>query len=330
VKLFSLLRLLEQNLHMAPAKRVEILSELQNHVDDRIQEFQSNGLSPAEAQERAVLEIGDPSQLAGAYYNVHETGSWRDVAMATIPHLALAAIFAFHLWTELLWVVVAISAATFIAGVAWRKGAPQWAFPWLGYALAAPMLSWSLAMVAIAYGGWMLLTGGDIPLGVPLYIGIVLYIPLSMVLVIRIVRKAVRHDWLMVSLAALPLPFFATWMFMLHWRQGALTPNKARALEYDADTAIVFLALAITTAMYLKVGRRLWRIGLLILSAPVMVAMAAIAYQASPHTFPTIAAIGLTVALLLSPVLLDAGKPSYKNPLDSPNADLKPSPHPHS
>jgi hypothetical protein len=176
----------------------------------------------------------------------------------------------------------------------------------------------------------MLLTGGDIPLGVPLYIGIVLYIPLSMVLVIRIVRKAVRHDWLMVSLAALPLPFFATWMFMLHWRQGALTPNKARALEYDADTAIVFLALAITTAMYLKVGRRLWRIGLLLLSAPVMVAVAAIAYQASPHTFPTIAAIGLTVALLLSPVLLDAGKASNKNSLDSSNADLKPSSRLHS
>lgn len=325
MKLFSLLGLLEQNLHMAPTKRVEILAELQTHVDDRIQELQSNGISSVDAQERAVLEVGDPAQLAGAYYNAHETGSWRDVGMATVPHLALAAIFAFHLWTDLLWVVVAISAATFIAGVAWRKGAPQWAFPWLGYALAAPMLSWSLAMVAIAYGGWMLLTGGDIPLGAPLYLGIVLYIPLSMLLVIRIVRKAVRHDWLMVSLAALPLPFFATWMFMLHWRQGTLAPNKARALEYDADTAVVFLALAITTAMYLKVGRRLWRIGILILSAPIIVAMAAIAYQTSPHTFPTIAAIGLTVALLLSPILLDPGNVSHRSPLDDPNPDLKPS-----
>jgi len=53
--------------------------------------------------------------------------------------------------------------------------------------------------------------------------------------------------------------------------------------------------------------------------------MAAIAYQTSPHTFPTIAAIGLTVALLLSPILLDPGNVSHRSPLDDPNPDLKPS-----
>ena len=299
---------LEQRLRLDPQKRAEVLSEIHSHLEESSAELRSQGLSSDEATDRALRGIGNPRQLAKTFYAVHATGSWRDILLAVLPHLVLAGIFAFHLWTALFWVVIALTAATLIAVVAWRRGTPQWTYPWLGYALAAPALTWALAMAAIGYGAWAFITGGTVPLGIPLYLGIAVYIPISFVIVLRVARKAVRNDWLSVSLAALPIPFFTAWLFLLHWRGGVLIPDKARAMETDANTAMLFLALAATTALYMKAGDRTWRIGLMLLAAPALVAIATVSYQADPRSLTTAVAIPATAVFLLSPIFLDRSR----------------------
>ena len=320
---------LEQVLHLEPHQRSEILAEIQTHVEERAGELEDHGLPPEAALERAIREVGDPHTLAKGLYSSHSTGTWRDIFLATLPHLLLASIFAFHLWTELLWVVVALGGATFIAILAWRMGRPQWTYPWLGYALAVPALSWAMAMAAIGYGIWAFVTGGELPLALPIYIGIALWVPISFTIIIRVVRQAVRQDWLVVSLAALPLPFIATWFFLLHWRGGQLVPDKPRAMQTDSDTAIIFVALAIITALYLRLGRRSLRLALMMVAASALIAVIAVIYQthppswsfrfgdvfapfgiqpeAAPVAFFTVGlAIVLTVAFLLSPFFLGA------------------------
>lgn len=324
---------LEHDLRLEPHQRSEVVAEIAAHLEERLAELKDQGVPHEAAEERTVHELGDSHDLARDLYSSYSAGSWREVLLATLPHLVLAGIFAFHLWTDLLWVIVALGGATLIAVLAWRMGRPQWAYPWLGYALAAPVLTWLLAMAAVGYGIWTLLSGGSLPLGLPLYLGIVLWIPISMVIVLRVVRRAVLHDWLVVSLAALPLPFIATWLFLLHWRGGQLIPDRSRAINADADTAMVFLALAITTALYMKMGRRGWRIALMMIAAPLLAAGVTIAYQSSPSTFSVDGALRndrdgaalsmvmvfvLTAAFLLSPILMDPMHKKTRGPRSDP------------
>ncbi len=277
---------LDQALHLDPRERAEIIAEIHGHVDERALELEDQGLGRASATTQALWELGEPHDLAKEYYSSHSASSWRDILLAALPHLALAVIFAFHLWTDLLWVVVALSGAAIIAVLAWRGGRPTWTYPWLGYALAAPALSWALAMAAVGYGAWSFATQGTLPFALPLYLGIVLWVPISLSLVLRVARRVVLHDWLVVSLAALPMPFIATWFFLLHWHGGQLVPDKIRAMDAGTDTAMVFVALALTTALYMKVGKRSFRILLVLVTVPSLAALVASTYLTYPVSSP--------------------------------------------
>jgi hypothetical protein len=303
----------EQDLRIDPAKRREVLDEVRTDLEEHSAELQNQGFSDEEASAQVVLEGGNPRKLAKTLYSVHATGSWRDILLSVVPHLALAAIFAFHLWTDLFWVVVATSSATLIAVLAWRRGNPQWTYPWLGYALAVPALTWALATAAIGYGAWRWVVGHDLPLGIPLYLGIALYVPISLVLILRVARRAVRHDWLLVSLAALPIPFFTAWLFLLHWHGGVLIPDKARALATDSESATLFLALAATTALYMKMGHRSLRMFLVLLGAPTLVGLALVTYQLEARPLAVVIGIPVALVFFLSPLLLDpSGKSIHR------------------
>ncbi|MBI2872331.1 MAG: hypothetical protein HYY00_03975 [Chloroflexi bacterium] len=293
-----------RHLRLEPGRRSEILRELSTHVEERVRELRESGIPSAEATESAIRELGDLSQVSREMYSVHSTGSWSEVLLATTPHLLLAAVFALHLWTRMFWVVALAVFAGLVAVLAWRRGNPKWSYPWLGYALAAPAVTWLLALASLAYGAWQSVQGGSLPLGLPLYLGIAVYIPFSLWVMMRIARRVARQDWLLASLAALPLPFLGSWLFFLQWRQGLLIANPTRALAADADTALMFVALAVTTALFLKIGRREWRILLVIVAAPVLAALGGITYQADPQSLPIIVVTFLTVAFLLSPLLL--------------------------
>jgi len=98
----------------------------------------------------------------------------------------------------------------------------------------------------------------------------------------------------------------------------------------DTNTALLFAALALTTAIYMKLGQRSWRITLVMVAVPVLVAVVAIVYQTyptslqlvqwesgvqkvilirlsnSPAMLPTMISVVLTAAFLFSPSLLES------------------------
>ena len=297
---------LARKLRLDPATNREIELELQSHLDEKVRELQEEGLTYREALSQALRDMGKPDLIAQDMYSVHSKGSWRDILLATLPHLLLASLFALHLWTRYTLVAVLLAGAIFITLRGWKAGRSKWTYSWLGYCMAAPAISWLFALGAIGYGAWEYVTTGDLPLSVPTYILILAYIPFSLWIMGNVVLKVVRQDWLLASLTALPFPFLTTWILFLNWQGGLFAGETSRFQETDGDRALIFLALAVTTGVFLKVGRRLIKIGLLTLSTVLLVVVTVVAVPLAFNLLAVILIMLASVAFLLSPAVLQS------------------------
>jgi len=300
------LHTLAKKLHVDPRTGRDILLELQGHLEDRCQELQERGVSYQEALQQAVQELGDPKGIAQALYSVHSKGSWREISMATLPHLFLAGLFALHLWTSLTLLIVALVVATFVSVRGWKRGKPKWTYPWLGYCMAAPALSWLLALAALGYGAWQYVTTGSLPFSLPIYLLLLAYIPFSLWITANVIFRIIRQDWLLASLTALPFPFLTSWLLLLNWRGGLWASDRAAMQETDGDRALVFLALAITTAVFFKAGHRLVQIALLTLATAVLVAFTTLSLPLAGGLLAAILFVLASLAFLLTPALLES------------------------
>ena len=298
------LRSLAKRLRLDPATQRDVLLELQGHLEDKAQELQTGGISRREALQRAMQYMGKPAYIASRIYAIHSKGNWRDVLLATVPHLLLAALFALNLWTRYALLVVVLLGVAMVAIRCWRKGKPKWSYSWLGYCMAAPALSWLLATMALIYGAWTFLTTGGLPLTPALYLLILAYIPFSLWIMGRVVVPLVKHDWLMASLSALPFPFLTTWLIFFNSQGTLWGQDKLSLRDTDGDRALVFLALAVTTGAFYMIGSRLLKIGLLTVSSALMVAFTVVSIPVSFGILAAILIILASVAFLLSPAVL--------------------------
>lgn len=58
----------------------EVRGELQDHIEDLTAEFLSRGLTQAEAEERAVRQMGEPGEIGIQFYKIYRPGiEWREV-----------------------------------------------------------------------------------------------------------------------------------------------------------------------------------------------------------------------------------------------------------
>ena len=302
------LNALARRLHLDPLREREILEELQTHIEDKAAEMEADGLDRESALARAVEEMGAPRNLASRMYAVHSTtGVWRDVVLAMLPHFLLAALFALHLWSHYFLVSVVLVSIAFVTWRHWRAGRPsQWSYSWMGYSLAAPAISWLLSLITLAYGGWTLLTKGELPFDIALLFLMVGYVPFSMWIVFNVVSKIARRDWLLVSLSALPFPFLTSWVLFLNWSGGLWSDHAERMQQSDTARAFIFLALAVTTAVFLRVGPRLLRIGLLTLITSILIVISALSLPVDLGFLAVGLMILASVAFLLSPAVLEA------------------------
>jgi hypothetical protein len=304
-EMYGYLELVDRGLHLELGKRTEILNELKTHIEDRADELVQEGKSSEDALRHAVDGLGPSRVLAEGFYAVHARGPWHHTALAVLPHVLLALTYAYHLWTNPAWVggMLVVALATSVVG--WRKGRPSWAYPWLGYSLAVPMVSWGLAMSAVGYGAWGILTSGALPLGVPIYLASFIYIIVSLWVVIKFVSKVARPDWVMASLAVLPVPFLAYWFFFFYnWGFQDQT-NFDQMKDVDTSATIVFLLIAGATAVFYRVGKRLVRVALLLITAPSMIVLAWMSYQGGRGYLAVFTFAAISLAVLLSPVLFD-------------------------
>lgn len=298
---------LSRQLHLDLRETQEILRELEGHVEDRVRELTERGMPREQALRQALQELGASRHVAERFYEVHSQCSWPHTALAAFPHLLLALLFALHLWTAPVWVVLLLVTATVISFVGWRMGKPTWTYPWLGYCLVPPIISWGLAMSAVAYGAWSIIVRGYLPLSIPIYIASFLYFAFSLWAVIRIVSQVSRRDWVMGSLTVLPVPFLAYWFFYFYSRREVLQAAGHRVSEVDSSAAVVFLVLALATVVFFRIGRRLVRVALLTITAPSLIVLAWLSYQGGPGFLALFTFSAISLLVLLLPALLDRG-----------------------
>ena len=301
---------------MEPREEQDIILELEGHLEDKTADFETRGLDRDLALKVAVQEMGAPEAVASGMYKVHSPGLWRDVILATVPHFLLAALFALHLWSNYFLVAVLLIGMALVTWRNWRAGNPsKWSYSWMGYTLAAPALSWLLALITLGYGGWTLVTTGQLPFNVILFVLLIGYVPFSMWIVFGVVRKVMRRDWLLASLTALPFPFLTSWILFLNWQRGLWSDHAERMQSSDTARAFIFLALAVTTAVFLKVGPRLMRIGLLTLITAILVSITAASLPVSLGGLAILFMIVASVIFFLSPAVLEARlKRRYSQP----------------
>ena len=296
---------LGRQLHLGPGEEQEILEELETHIEERTKDLVIEGATSEDALSSALNDLGESESIARGFYEVHSRGSWYHTVLAVLPHVLLSAMFFLHLWTNPGWVALMLVVAIVISFIGWRKGRPRWTYPWLGYCLVVPIVSWGLAMSAVGYGAWVIVTRGSLPLGIPIYLVSFVYIAASLWMVIRFVSKVARPDWVMASLAFLPVPFLGYWFFYFYNRVDYRQAVGQPLAEVDSSAAIVFLILAAATAIFFRVGRRLVRVGLLVITAPSMVVLAWLSYQGGPSYVAVFLFSAVSLAVLLSPALFD-------------------------
>ena len=169
-ELTNYLHSLARRLHLEPGEEQDILMELEGNLEDKAAELESQGLDRQEAYQLAVQEMGAADRVANGMYNVHSPSVWRDVILATLPHFLLASLFALHLWSHYFLVTLVVIGIAVVTWKNWRAGNPsRWSYSWMGYSLAAPTLSWLLALITLSYGGWTLVTTGQLPFNVVLF-----------------------------------------------------------------------------------------------------------------------------------------------------------------
>ena len=296
---------LGRQLHLGAPQEREILYEIRDHIEDSAEDLVEEGIATDDALHSAIDRLGGPKVMASQLYAVHSTGSWYHTALAVLPHILLSLMFALGLKMAPLWLGVMLAVALVISVVGWRRGRPTWTYPWLGYCLVAPIVSWGLGVSAVGYGAWGVLTQGSLPLGVPIYLASFVYFAGSLWFVIRIVSRVAQRDSLIASLAVLPIPFLSYWSFYFYSNMGAASQNADHMPGVNASAAVVFLVLAVATALFFRIGRRVVRVALLAITAPSIIVLVWLSSQGGPGFIAVFSLAAMTIAILLGPAVLD-------------------------
>jgi len=280
---------LRDNLKLDPADEKEIITELEAHVEDKLQELKEAGLSNEEAVERCVGLLGSAKMLARQIYEAHSQGTWRQALLASTPHLFFALLFAPRWLVGVAWLPVIFGSFIAIVLYGWYHGKPTWLFPWLGYSLL-PVVIAGLFLLYLPKG-WAWVT-------------ILLYVPLVLWLLCYITIKAIKKDWLYSALMLLPVPSMVGW-FLAMEQGGIFTGFKLERLhDFGPWVGLSFLVLAITVAAFIRLRRR-WLKILALVTSGLLTSTMVILSSSKLGLFAFVGLILLMLSFLLVPALLD-------------------------
>ena len=226
----------------------EISSELETHIEDRVQELTEAGLSEEVAAKACIGLLGSTKLVARQLYEAHSQGNWKQVLLSAMPHLLFGLLFALNWWYHIGWLsgLLALTLGTTAYGC-WR-GKPTWVFSWLGYSLL-PVLVAGILLLYLPKG-WSLLV-------LPLYFLLALW------WLGYIVVQTVKRDWLFTSLTLLPIPIIIGW-FLAVAPAGKPDENSLQlAYDFAPWIGLSFLVLALIIATFLRLRQRWPRIALL-------------------------------------------------------------------
>jgi len=278
------------SLRLDPSSEGEIISELETHIEDELQELREAGLSEDEAAEICVKLLGSAKLVARQIYEAHSQGTWRQALLASMPHLLFGLLFALNWWQGIGWLLIMLILVLSMAVYGWWHGRPTWLFPWLGYSLL-PVVVAGLFLLYLPKG-WS-------------WLAILVYIPLALWLVYSITVQTIKRDWLYSSLMLLPVPTIIGW-FLAVEPIGKFPEYWLERIHHFAPwIGLSFLALAVAVATFIRLRQRWLKASVLVMSGLLTLTM--VAYYADGRlSLPAFLVLILVMLnLYLSPALME-------------------------
>jgi len=278
------------NLRLDLVSEREVISELQTHIEDELEEMREAGLSEEEAANTCIKLLGSAKLVARQIYEAHSQGTWQQALLASVPHLLFATLFVLNWWQGIGWLIITLGLVLGTAIYGWWRGKPVWLFPWLGYSLL-PVVVAGLLLLYLPKG-WA-------------WLAILLYVPLALWLVYYVTIRTIKRDWLYAALMLLPVPMIIGW-FLAVEQEGKLLELNLERIHYFAPwIGLSFLALAVTAAAFIRLRQRWLRIALLLISGLLTLIMVA-CYTEGRLGLPAFSVLALIMlGILLSPALVE-------------------------
>ncbi len=273
-----------------PSEEKGIMSELEAHLEDKLKELTESGLNREEAMKACLGQMGGAGLIARRIYEAYSQGSWTQVLLASMPHLLFGLLFVLNWWHYPGWLtlVLLLTLATTVYG--WWHGKPAWVFSWLGYTLL-PVLMLGIMLLYLPRL-WSLLT-------------LLIYFPLALWWLFRLIIQTTKRDWLFSSLMLLPLPIIIGW-FLAVSPEGKFTETSLQRLNSFAPwIGISFIALALTIAVFLRLRQRTLRVGLLAASGLLTLTLVVYYTTGRLNTFTFLGLVLVMWGVLLVPPLLE-------------------------
>ncbi len=244
------LEVVKENLKLDPSEKQEVLSELESHFEDRLQELRESGLSEEEAATSCLGLFGSAKLVARKLYEAHSQGTWKQTLLASMPHLLFGLLFALNWWQDIGWLLIAIVLIIGIALYGWWHSKPSWLFPWLGYSLVPLVAAGLLLLYLPRAWSWLV---------------VLLYIPLVLWLVGSIIVQTIKRDWLYSTLMLLPVPVILGWVLITGSGEKFPESSLERLQNFAPWIAVSFLILGATVAIFIRLRQRLLKVAALLI-----------------------------------------------------------------
>jgi hypothetical protein len=301
----SFLSRLKASLDLDLESRAEVLREIEDHIEDRLESLIAKGASPEEARRALLRGLGRPTTFARLLRQASTLPSWGDAIFAALPALLLAGLLGAHLW-QVVWLAVPsclLFVGVTLAGL--RMGPATWFHYWAGVALSLMLLFGYLALRVLQREFEVLTDGNASPFTFVAALGAGLYISVGLGVFLSAIVMAARRDWLDGSVLLSPMPGVLVWLVAVHQVRGLDNPSAAEVGTFNV-LAGVFLAMAPAVVCFQRAGTRRARIVILFSTAlGLLTAGTLIDSGASPLLL--LFRLGLLLAFLLSPALVSRG-----------------------
>lgn len=281
---------IRDNLRLDVACERDVLSELETHIEDKLEEMRQAGLSEEEAANACVNLLGSAKLVARQIYEAHSQGTWRQALLASLPHLLFGLLFALNWWPGLGWVAITLGLIIGTAIYGWWHGRPVWLFTWLGYSLL-PVIVAGLLLLYLPRG-WS-------------WLAICLYVPLALWLVVSVTIRTIRRDWLYTALMLLPTPVIIGWFWAVGRRGELLQVNPEQIQQLAPWVGLTFATLAIAAAAFIRLRQRWLRVASLFTAGLVSLAIVARYAQQRLSLSAFLVVLLVMLGLLLAPALVE-------------------------
>ncbi len=301
IALSHYLNSIRESLRLDLSTEQEVISELETHIEDRLQELKEAGLSEEEAANTCMGLLGSAKVVARRMYEAHSQGSWQQALLASMPHLLFGLLFALNWWRGIGWLLVVLALVLAAAIYGWWHGKPTWLFPWMGYSLL-PVVGAGLLLLYLPTG-WS-------------WLAIILYVPLALWFLFSVIVQTIKRDWLHSSLMLFPVPVIIGWFLAVELEGKFPEFSAQRLYELAPWIGLSFLALAASVATFIRLRQRWLKIAILVVSGLLTLAMVAY-YAGGRLSLPVFLILILVMfGLFLSPALVERKiRHRYQRPL---------------